>query len=331
MVVDYANYLHARGHDVVLETGSLNTAYRVNVPVRIVGFTGSKFGTIVDALFRRRSYDVIIGDIIASAFFLAFRNRSKVIYFAQDDNVTYYANVFLRLLTRLLYFCALRIQKIPVIAVSPELEARLTPLAGQPRLAVVPNGIDRDLFFPDRDEAFVSLKGQAKVILVFAQEHRRKGFDIAIRALILLQDQIESGKILIWSVGESLDAPFPMKRFGFVPPEVLRKVLTASDVFFYPSRYEGFGLLALEAMACGCPVVLSEAFPSAISGESAIKCRMEDAEGYATALRMILSDSALRGRIIDKGHALARQYSLDQSRREFESQVKQFACINNHH
>lgn len=81
-------------------------------------------------------------------------------------------------------------------------------------------------------------------------------------------------------------------------------------VFVFPSRYEGFGLPVLEAMASGTPAVLcdSSALPE-VGGDSAIYFRMGDAEDLATAVLEILSDGSLRDKLIHEGLERARLFS----------------------
>lgn len=83
------------------------------------------------------------------------------------------------------------------------------------------------------------------------------------------------------------------RRLGAVPEADMPALYAGADVFFFPSLYEGFGLPVLEAMACGCPVVASNAsaIPEA-AGEAAVLVNPEDEEAMAAALFRVLAEPA---------------------------------------
>jgi len=85
---------------------------------------------------------------------------------------------------------------------------------------------------------------------------------------------------------------------GFVADEDLPALYTLADLFAFPSLYEGFGLPVLEAMACGTPVVCSNAssLPE-VAGEAALLVDPLDVEGWAEAMRRALEDEELRPRV----------------------------------
>ena len=89
---------------------------------------------------------------------------------------------------------------------------------------------------------------------------------------------------------------------GFVAEEDLPALLSAASLFVYPSLYEGFGLPPLEAMACGAPVVASNAgsLPEVL-GEAALLPDPRDARGIGEAMARLLSDAALRARLREAG------------------------------
>ncbi len=84
----------------------------------------------------------------------------------------------------------------------------------------------------------------------------------------------------------------------------------ASTVFAFPSRYEGFGLPPLEAMACGAPVVVSDAssLPEVV-GAAALRVPPDDVLGWAAALGRVLADSRLRTDLRAQGLARAAHFS----------------------
>ncbi len=89
---------------------------------------------------------------------------------------------------------------------------------------------------------------------------------------------------------------------GYVPAEDLAALLSGALAFVMPSRYEGFGLPVLEAMACDTPVICSNAssLPE-VAGDAALLCDPDDPEGFAEQMSRIYGDASLRRDLIARG------------------------------
>jgi glycosyltransferase involved in cell wall biosynthesis len=110
----------------------------------------------------------------------------------------------------------------------------------------------------------------------------------------------------------------PVVRFlGFVPFETLRCFYETAAAFVFPSRYEGFGLPPLEAMACGAPVVASNtsSLPEVV-GDAAILINPENVFDIARGIRDVLLDDALRQSLIRRGRQQASRFSWEQTARQ---------------
>jgi glycosyltransferase involved in cell wall biosynthesis len=95
-----------------------------------------------------------------------------------------------------------------------------------------------------------------------------------------------------------------------VPPADGPLLYAAATIFAYPSRYEGFGLGPLEAMACGTPVVVadSSSLPEVV-GDAALRVAPDDIDGWASALQRLLSDRGLHAELRERGLAQAARFS----------------------
>jgi glycosyltransferase involved in cell wall biosynthesis len=95
-----------------------------------------------------------------------------------------------------------------------------------------------------------------------------------------------------------------------VPPADGPLLYAAAEVFAYPSRYEGFGIGPLEAMACGTPVITSNtsSLPEVV-GDAAICVAPDDLAGWASNLRRLVSNEPLRTTVRERGLARAATFS----------------------
>jgi len=194
------------------------------------------------------------------------------------------------------------------------------------KVVVVYSGIDRS-FAPVDDAA--CLDGvRAKYglhgpfILNLGTLEPRKNLEGLLRAYALLHNEGRLPHRLVLAGGkgwlyqglfkllEDLKLGEAVSLLGYVAEEDLPALLSLAEVFVYPSFYEGFGLPPLEAMACGTPVVASNApcLPEVL-GDAALLVDPLDHHALASAIIRVLEDGSLRQCLLAKGLEQAAKYT----------------------
>ena len=101
-------------------------------------------------------------------------------------------------------------------------------------------------------------------------------------------------------------------RTGFIKQEELSLFYNAAEIFVIPSFYEGFGLIGLEAMSCGTPVVSSDktSLPEVL-GDAAIYFNPNNPEEMAEKMKLVLTDKKLYNELREKGFKQIEKYSWE--------------------
>lgn len=104
---------------------------------------------------------------------------------------------------------------------------------------------------------------------------------------------------------------------GYVTDNLLRQYFMHADTLVLPSLYEGFGLPALEAMACGCPVVASNAasLPE-VCGDAAYYVAPDNIESITDGIYKVITDETLRKSLSEKGFERAKLFNWEKSAKE---------------
>jgi glycosyltransferase involved in cell wall biosynthesis len=126
----------------------------------------------------------------------------------------------------------------------------------------------------------------APYVLTVATLEPRKNLQVLVEAHRLLGDDLELAVVGAEGWGEQplLDGP-RIRRLGYVSDEELARLYRGATAVAYPSRFEGFGIPVIEAMACGVPVVASahESLDEAC-GDAAVRASPEDPAAFAAGI-----------------------------------------------
>lgn len=215
---------------------------------------------------------------------------------------------------------------------SANTKADVTELFDVPpeRIEVVYPGLDDAVFHPfpeDELTEFRRRKGLPETFILYVGTlEPRKNVASLVRAFALLSERGVSEVPLVigggrgWMYdeifaeversGQSDQVVFP----GYIPPEELAQWYAAATVFVYPSLYEGFGLPALEAMACGTPVIVSNtsSLPEVV-GDAGIQVDPLRTDELAEALVEVLQSKAKREQMAQAGLLQAASFTWNKA------------------
>ena len=187
------------------------------------------------------------------------------------------------------------------------------------KVHVIPGGVDTEVFRPQsRQQArkALALAPESPVLLFVGRLQPLKGIDTFLRATQIVQRSYANLKVLIVGGGVDVQDEHEVRelhrlqrlceqlgiasRVTFIkaqPQEVLAQYYAAADVFVMPSHYESFGMVVLEAMACGTPVVASRVggmTSTVVAEHTGLLVPEGDWQAFAQAIVRLLDTPALR-------------------------------------
>jgi glycosyltransferase involved in cell wall biosynthesis len=197
------------------------------------------------------------------------------------------------------------------------------------RISIVYGGVDLQRYRPitPRPEVLnrYGIQPGQSYVLYLGSEQARKNIHCLVAAFAQIhQDfpglklikagpsQNPAGRSALITQIEHLGIQNQCQIIDYVAEDDLPDLYAGAAVFAFPSLYEGFGLPPLEAMACGTPVICSNAssLPE-VMGEAGMLVNPTDIDGWAAALRRVASEPTLAQKLSEKGIAQARKFSYE--------------------
>jgi D-inositol-3-phosphate glycosyltransferase len=225
-----------------------------------------------------------------------------------------------------------------IVAATPAELAQLEWLyqADPHKVVIIPPGVDISHFYPihpDEAKEVIGVPPCEKTLLFVGRIEPLKGIDILIRAIALMQakqvfvclvviggdadsepisrnDEMERLKAMREQVGLHDLVTFLGRR----SQSTLPYYYSAAEAVVVPSQYESFGMVALEAMACGTPVVASQVGGLAFlvrDGVTGYTVPVDEPQALADRLTLLVQDETLRHRLGDQAVQEARQYAWE--------------------
>jgi glycosyltransferase involved in cell wall biosynthesis len=197
-------------------------------------------------------------------------------------------------------------------------------------IVVIPNGVSEDFVPRGDDQAMAELRRRIglkaeRYVLFIGGADPRKNHQIFLEAAEMVRKKL--GPRMLVLVGS------PVHPFGNYEETARRRSLTekvlcpgrlstndlqllysSTDLFVFPSLYEGFGMPVLEAMACGAPVLTSSSTALAeVAGDAAMLVDPQGARALGETMVRMLEDEPLRAVLKVKGFDRAKQFSWEQA------------------
>ena len=197
-------------------------------------------------------------------------------------------------------------------------EVRRVLGATRAEVVVTPLAAD-DFFATPSSEAIAAADALAipqPYVLAVGAGDARKNLGLLLDAGELLATRETPVTVVVLGPGAKLERQLTARRApwlvtpGFVDDAVLQVLYARALALVFPSRYEGFGLPVLEAMAAGAPVITTrEASLPEVAGDAAVYVDPDDPHGLADAIMHLAANQTTRARLVEAGRARASRFS----------------------
>ena len=186
-------------------------------------------------------------------------------------------------------------------------------IADPEKIVVTYNGSDHVSRW-DASKSAINLTNERPFVLFLGRSQKYKNNELIGKLAAPLDalgiDICVAGDYERASFGSAAQNAPNILHLGRISDDSLSHALNCCLCFLFPSRIEGFGLPAVEAMAHGCPLVASDApcLPE-VCGEAALYAGPDDVAAWLEAISRLRADSPLRNDLADKGRQRAKQFS----------------------
>jgi glycosyltransferase involved in cell wall biosynthesis len=271
--------------------------------------------------FYAKKYDLIIALTEYDAC-IFLKNQLLIVHntvpFLFPNLPTKYKFYTYKLLPKILKKC----QKI--ITVSNALKKELVELfnVDPKKISVIYEGVDFKKFFKADENEVLNFKEKYQInedfILAVGHSHPIKNFSGVIEAFKIVRKKYKIKLVIAGLTKKKFVQDRDIIYVGHIPNDKLYILYSAAKCFVFPTLHEGFGLPPLEAMACGCPVVVSDkgSLPE-VCGDAAVYVNPYDPQSIAEGILKVLTDENLRRNLIQKGYQQVKKFSWEQSVKKF--------------
>ena len=211
------------------------------------------------------------------------------------------------------------LQNVVTVSVQSQYDIEQAFARPAQNIHIIPNGVDTAVFKPIAGIA----RHEFSLVTTASSDQPLKGLSILLRALAQLRIEFPALQlIVIGKLNKEGDTQKELENLQLlnavqfksgISNQQLVEEYARATIAVVPSLYEGFGLPAAEAMACGVPLVCSDggALPEVV-GEGARLVKAGDTESLVAALRELMAQPDLRGQLGERGRAhIVRQLSWD--------------------
>jgi len=187
--------------------------------------------------------------------------------------------------------------------------------------ALVPNGVDTQVFYPEPDPI---LQQQAPYALLLYHDLPWKGFADGITVYQSVRLKHPELKLKVFGMMPPPELPEGAEYFQAPSPSQLRKLYSNAFAFLSPSWKEGWHLPPMEAMCCNCPVIATNVGCIPDIGKhlkTAMVHQVQDINGMTQSFSILLQDPSLRDSIRNQGYNLMQDYTWHRSSQQFLSSL----------
>ena len=293
-------------------------------------------------LLESESHDLVVDDV------------NKIPFFAPSWSGTAVTALFLHLLggsvfmetnpiaASILWALERRVGRVygqtPAVAISQSTAAELKARGYDPsRITVVPPGLNHDRYSLGSPEPSRDPSGEPPLIVVVSRLKRYKRIDVAIAAQRAIQKVMPKARMVVIGSGndrrklQSLASKLSanVEFLGHLPAEAKVEWLRKAQLVLNPSYKEGWGLVGIEAMACGTVVIASDVpgHRDSVPEGAGVLVPYGDSEAMALEAVRLLTDADLYRSHREAGLRWAQRFSWDRAAREILAVWEQVAAL----